>query len=157
MRPLTAVPIALAAGVVAALVAIWLMVVPVFWGVVIALPVAAGTLLALVLAGVAAPTWQPQPEQPESMTLHLASNLATRFAESTKDPHRFRTRVQPRLRSLALGTLRHRPGFGDVTSLDDRRAREALGPELYTLLTDRDARLPSPHRLAELLSRLEGK
>jgi hypothetical protein len=44
-----------------------------------------------------------------------------------------------------------------VASLHDDRARAALGTELYTLLTDRDARLPSPHRLAELLSRLEGK
>lgn len=157
MRLLIAVPIALGAGAVAAIVAIWLMVVPVFWGVVVALPVAAGTLLALVLAGVAAPTWQPSPAPPESLTSHQASTLSTRLAEATKDPHRFRNRVQPRLRSLALNTLRQRPGLGDVTDLHDPGAREALGPELYTLLTDRDARLPSPHRLAELLSRLEGK
>jgi hypothetical protein len=32
-----------------------------------------------------------------------------------------------------------------------------LGDDLHTLLTDRDAKLPSPHRLSELLSRLEGK
>jgi hypothetical protein len=157
MRLLIAIPIALAAGAVAAVVAIWLMVVPVFWGVVIGLPVMAGTLLALVLAGVAAPTWQAVPAPPDSLTLHQASSLSTRFAEATKDPQRFRNRVQPRLRSLALSALRQQPATSGVTSLHDAKAREALGTELYTLLTDRDARLPSPHRLAELLSRLEGK
>jgi hypothetical protein len=72
------------------------------------------------------------------------------------DQHRFTTRVQPRLRRMALATVRARPGNADLTSLDDPRARAALGDELHRLLTDNRARLPEPHLLAALLDNLEG-
>lgn len=130
----------LLAGVAAGAVAKWLIGVPPFWAVVIALPVAACAFLALLQVGVAAPGWQPLPVPDESLAFHAASSLSGRLAEAAKDQRRFRARVQPRLRKLRR----------DIT-------REELGDELYDLLTRADATLPPPHRLAELLSRLEGK
>lgn len=130
----------LLAGVAAGAAAKWLIGVPPFWAVVIALPIAACAFLASLLIGVAVPGWQPLPVPDESLAFHAASSLSSRFAEAAKDQKRFRVRVQPRLRKL-----RH-----DIT-------REELGDELYDLLTKGDATLPPPHRLAEQLSRLEGK
>lgn len=150
MKPMYALIVALVAGVVATVLASWLLVMPVGWAIVIAVPIAAVTALATMVVGVAAPTWSALPAPDEALTMHQASTLSTRFAEAAKDPGRFRSRVQPRLRKLAEDTLRHRGvGFD--------KAREELGDELYALLTNRDAQLPSPHRLAELLGRLEGK
>jgi hypothetical protein len=155
MKPLHASLIALLAGTVAAVLAMWLMVMPLFWAIVIALPIAAITLLATLVAGVASPVWQMLPAPDETLTAHQASTLSSRFAEAAKDQSRFASRVQPRLRGLALRTLKQR--IPDLTSLNDDRARRELGEDLCTLLTDRGARMPSPHRLTELLSRLEGK
>jgi hypothetical protein len=155
MKPLSASLIAVAVGASAAVLATWLMVMPLFWAIVIAIPIAACTLLATLVAGVAAPTWQPPPAPDETMTMHQASTLSNRFAEAAKDHSRFVSRIQPRLRGLALRTLKQR--IPDLTGLQDERARRELGEELHTLLTDRGAQLPSPHRLTELLSRLEGK
>jgi hypothetical protein len=155
MKPLHASLIALAAGAVAGVLAKWLMVMPVFWAVVIAIPIAACTLLATLVAGVASPVWQMLPAPAETLTMHQASTLSSRFAEAAKDHSRFVSRVQPRLRGMALKSLKQR--IPDLTSVHDERARRELGEELYTLLTDRGAQLPSPHRLGELLSRLEGK
>jgi hypothetical protein len=155
MKPLHASLIALTAGALAVVLTTWLMVMPLFWAIVIAIPVAACTLLATLVAGVASPAWQMLPAPDETLTVHQASTLSSRFAEAAKDHSRFVSRVQPRLRGLALRALRQR--IPDLTSLHDERARRELGEDLYTLLTDRGAQLPSPHRLTELLSRLEGK
>jgi hypothetical protein len=155
MKPLYASLIALLAGTVAAVLAMWLMVMPLFWAIVIAAPIAACVLLATLVAGVASPVWQMLPAPEETLTVHQASTLSSRFAEAAKDQSRFVSRVQPRLRGLALKTLKQR--IPDLTSLNDERARRELGADLHTLLTDRGARMPSPHRLTELLSRLEGK
>ena len=152
MRPLTAVLVALGAGVLTAVLAVWLMVMPVFWAVVVAIPVAAVTAMATMVAGVAAPLWTALPAPDESLTTHQASALSSRYAESARDPGRFHNRLQVRLRKVAADTLRHKG-----ISLDDERAKQVLGDELYVLITDRDARLPSPRRLGELLGRLEGK
>jgi hypothetical protein len=157
VKPVLAMLIAGMAGVVTVVVARWLVAVPMFWAVIIALPVAAFTLPATLLAGVASPTWQALPTPDDSLNTHQASSLSGRLAEAALDQRRFRVRVQPRLSRLALSTLRNRPGMQDLTSLDDDRARSALGTELHTLLTDRNARLPQPRRLAELLDRLEGQ
>ncbi|ONI77726.1 hypothetical protein ALI144C_30205 [Actinosynnema sp. ALI-1.44] len=152
MKPLPAILVGAAAGVLTAVLAGWLMVMPVFWAVAVAIPIAAVTTMAVVVTGVAAPMWAALPAPDEALTTHQASALSSRFAEAAKDPGRFRTRVQPRLRKLAADTLRHRG-----ISLSDERARLVLGDELHTLITDRDARLPSPRRLSELLGRLEEK
>jgi hypothetical protein len=142
--------VALAVGAAAGAVAYWFIGVPGFWAVVIGLPVAGCAYLAALLSVVAAPSWQPEPLPGESLTVHQASSLGSRFAEAANDQQRFQHRIQPRLRALAGKALRLR-------DLDEPRAREALGADLHDLLTNRDARLPSPHRLAELLSRLEEK
>lgn len=152
MRPLVVVVAALGAGVLTTVLTSWLMVMPVFWAVMVAIPVAAVTGLATLAAGVAAPQWVTSPAPDESLTTNQASALSSRFAESATDPGRFRNRLQPRLRKLAADTLRHRG-----ISLEDNRAEHVLGAELYALITDRDARLPSPRRLGELLARLEEK
>jgi hypothetical protein len=154
MRLLPAALLAVAAGVVTGLISGFAVRVPPFWAVLVALPVAAFTLLALLLSRVLSPGWQLLPAPDESLTTHQASGLANQFDEAARDLHRFRIRVQPRLRRLALAKLRQR--FPDLESLDDERARTSLGPDLYALLTNRDAKLPSPNRLTALLSRLEG-
>lgn len=152
MKPLHAILVAIVLGAIAAVLAAWLMVMPVFWAVVVALPIATVAAMAMMVVGAAAPSWQALPVPDETLTMHQASSLSSRFAEAAKDQGRFRTRVQPRLRRLAADTLRHKG-----ISLEDARARDVLGDELYTLITKRDAQLPSPDRLADLLSRLEGK
>ncbi|CAM4004360.1 hypothetical protein KIPE111705_35850 [Kibdelosporangium persicum] len=152
MKPLNAVLAAVAIGGIATVLTTWLMKMPLMWAILVAIPVAAVTALATMVVGAAAPSWQALPAPDESLTAHQASTLSTRFAEAAKDPGRFRSRVQPRLRKLAADTLRHKG-----ISLDDPRARQELGDELYTLITTRDAELPSPHRLTELLGRLEEK
>jgi hypothetical protein len=157
VKPVYAILVAVAVwGITSTLVA-WVVVVPVTWSVLLGLPVAACALLASLLVGVASPSWHALPTPDESLTIHQASTLSNRFAEGARDQHRFQVRLQPRLAKLALATLRQRPGLHDLKSLSDERARGALGDELHTLLTNSDARLPSPHRLAELLSRLEEK
>ncbi|ALG06546.1 hypothetical protein [Kibdelosporangium phytohabitans] len=152
MRPLPAILAAVAAGVLTTVLTSWLMVMPLFWAIVVAIPVAAVTAMATMVAGVAAPMWSALPAPAESLTTHQVSSLSARLEEAAKDPSRFRNRVQPRLRRLAADTLRHRG-----VSLTDEHARHVLGDELHALITDRDARLPSPRRLAELLGRLEEK
>jgi hypothetical protein len=154
---LSAAVVALAVGAIVGVVAVWLVIVPLFWAVVIALPFAACTFLATFLVGAAAPLWHPLPSPDDSLTMHQASALSSRFAEAARDQSRFQRRVQPRLHDLALATLRRRPGLHDLTSLHDDRARQALGAELHTLLTEKNAVLPSPQRLAELLSSLEAR
>ncbi|MEV4310655.1 hypothetical protein [Actinocrispum sp. NPDC049592] len=155
MKPLSAALIAVAVGVAVGAAARWLVVVPPFWAIVVALPFAACTFLATHLVGAAAPLWHPVPRPDESLTTHQASALSSRLAEAARDQNRFQRRIQPRLCELALNTLRRRPGLHDLADLQDDRARRELGAELHTLLTTTDATLPSPRRLTELLSRLE--
>jgi hypothetical protein len=154
----TARSIAFSVGVavLTVLVANHLFAIPVWWAVALSLPLAAVVLLALLLSGVADPNWEPVPAPVSTPAELHASTLAARFAEAAEDQHRFTSRVQPRLRRIAIATLRGRPGTRDLTSLDDPRARDVLGADLHRLLTDSQARLPDPGRLAALLDRLEG-
>jgi hypothetical protein len=112
-------------------------------------------LLAALLSGAMDANWDPAPAGDSARADLHASTLAIRFAEAAEDRHRFRTRVQPRLRHMALATVRARPGNADVADLHDPRARAALGDELHRLLTDPQARLPEPRRLVALLDQLE--
>ena len=149
----------LIAGGVAVLTALFannILAVPILWALLLGLPVGALVLLGSLLAGAADANWEPVPA-PHVVPAELhASTLATRFAEAAEDQHRFTSRVQPRLRRLAIAVLRGRSGTEDLTTLDDPRAKRALGPELHSLLTDRRARLPEPRRLVALLDELEG-
>ncbi|HEV2779153.1 MAG TPA: hypothetical protein VGX25_07080 [Actinophytocola sp.] len=150
-----AVLVAVGCAVLAALFANHVFAVPVGWAVVLGLPVAAIALPAALLSGAADANWEPVPGPADIAGELQASMLAARLAEAAEDQRRFVTRLQPRLRRLALAVLRTRPGAADLTTVDDPRARAALGPELHRVLTDKDARLPEPRRLAELLARLE--
>jgi hypothetical protein len=145
--------VAVVAGVVAGVLWYLLVGAPPGWAVGLAVPVAG---VAALLAGApraGEPTWQPLPAPPGGPAELRASVLASRLAEAALDGDRFRTRVRPRLVALALARLRHR--HPDLASVADPRARALLGDELHGLLTDRDARLPDPGRLADLLHRLE--
>jgi hypothetical protein len=128
---------------------------PVDWSVLIALPLA-GVLLLLLSSPVAIePSWGAPPEPP-SAAAHLdASTLANRLEDAAGDPGRYRSRVQPRLASLALTSLRRRPGLADLSDLADPRAAAALGARWHTLLTDPSATLPEPRVLLALLAQLE--
>jgi hypothetical protein len=153
VKPVSASLVAVTAGLAAGAFTRWLVGVPWFWAVTFTLPVTAFTLLALLAIGVGVPNWHALPTPDSSLTDHQASALSNRFDEASRDYYRFRLRIQPRLYQLALATLRNR-GL-DIQSLDDDRAKLALGQELHALLTTGDVIMPSPHRLAQLLSRLE--
>jgi hypothetical protein len=149
------VGLALASAVAATLIANHVFGMPLIWSIVLSLPAAAVVLLVALLSGSADANWEAVPG-PGSVPVELqASMLAARLAEAQQDHQRFATRVQPRLARIALATLRARPETADVTTVDDPRARDALGDELHRLVTDPRARLPEPRRLAALLARLE--
>jgi hypothetical protein len=153
MKPALCWVIAVSAGILTGLIAGIGEGIPAGWAVLIAVPITAGVLLAMLSLDQQSMTWHDVPPQQHTVTGHQASNLANQFDEAARDQHRFNVRVRPRLRALALATLRQR--LHDLEDLDDERASLVLGNDLHTLLTDRDAKLPSPHRLSELLSRLE--
>ncbi|HEX3590968.1 MAG TPA: hypothetical protein VHV74_15175 [Pseudonocardiaceae bacterium] len=128
---------------------------PVAWSILVALPVAAFVMLLLTTPPGIEPSWSPPPEPP-SVAAHLdASTLTGRLEDAVRDQSRFRTRIQPRLAALALGALKRKPGMGDLTGLDDPRAREALGDTWHTVLTHPSATLPGHDELLALLAYLE--
>lgn len=130
--------------------------IPIEWAFVLGLPIGGLVLLGGLLAGASDANWEPAPAPTFAPAELHASTLASRFAEAADDHHRFTSRVQPRLRRLAVARLRARADTEDLAGLDDPRAKQALSPELYRLLTDRHARLPEPRRMAALLDELEG-
>ena len=145
-----------AAAAVVAFLAQWFVIgVPVFpWALLITLAIAALAFLGARLLPPLDPTWQPLPSGASAPIATHASSLGARLADAETDPHRFASRVRPRLQALALGRIRRRPGCGELT-LDDPAARELLGDELHRLLTDPAATMPNPARFTELLTRLE--
>jgi hypothetical protein len=149
------IALALFAAMVAGLIAHQIFGTPLLWAIAFALPAGALALLAALVSGMADANWEAVPAPITGRPELHASSLAIRFAEASADPHRFRTRVLPRLNRLAVATLRNRPGTEDLTTVDDPRAKALLGEELHALLTEEDARLPSPQRLCELLDQLE--
>lgn len=142
-----------AAAVVA--LAIFLIAIPPVWAVLLGLVAGAFTLVAAMLTGNTDPNWAPVPEPAHAAAVLQASTLAARLAEAATDDYRYHSRIQPRLRKLALGTLRQRSGMHDLTDLADPRVRALLGDELHPLLVARSGAVPTPRRIAELLARLE--
>lgn len=144
------------AAAVVAFVLQWIVVgVPVLpWALLITLAIAALAYLGARLLPPVDPSWQPLPSGSSAPIATHASSLGARLADAATDPYRFASRVRPRLQALALGRIRRHPGCGDI-GLDDPTARELLGEELHRLLTDPAATMPTPARLAELLTRLE--
>jgi hypothetical protein len=129
--------------------------VPLHWAILFGLTTGMVALLGALLAGNMDANWEAVPNPVTSAPELHASSLAMRFAEAAEDNSRFLSRVRPRLARCALATLRARPDTADLTSLDDPRARDALGAELHALLTDARAVLPAPRQLAEMLAQLE--
>jgi cell division protein FtsW (lipid II flippase) len=126
--------------------------VPFWWSVVIALPVGAAVMIACLLAGVFDVDWTPEPEQPSAGVCLQASTLADRLAGAADDQRRFATRIQPRLRRLALDRLRRKEGIDDLA---DPMARDLLGADLHDLITTPDGRLPPPKTFVAMVRRLE--
>ena len=142
-------------GLLAGLVTHQIFGVPLLWAILFGLATGGIAMLGASFAGMMDANWEAVPNPVTSAPELHASSLAVRFAEAANDQHRFLTRVRPRLCRLAVATLRGRPGTEDLTSLDDPRARDALGADLHALLTDPRAAMPAPRRLATLLARLE--
>jgi hypothetical protein len=128
---------------------------PLLWSALIGLPIAAVLLLLLIAPPGVEPTWDDPPAPPTAATHLEASTLAGRLQDASTDTGRFRSRIQPRLAALALAALRRRPDLRDLPDLADPRAADALGPQLYDLLTNPRATLPAPSVLLGLLDRLE--
>jgi hypothetical protein len=148
-----AIVLAFAGAAVAMLVANYLFAIPVSWSIALATPAGGVILLASLLSGVADANWEAVPGEATTSTELHASMLAARLAEAARDQQRYQTRIRPRLAKIAL--TRVRAAAGDVSTLDDPRARAVLGPELHRLLTDARAELPAPHQLQAMLAKLE--
>ncbi|MBM7771854.1 hypothetical protein JOD54_002058 [Actinokineospora baliensis] len=141
------VALGIVAAVVVAVVAVWLGGVPVFWAVAIAVPAGLVTGLGVLLAGPLEPVWSALPDEIGSGTQPQAATLAARLAEAEHDQHRFRSRIQPRLRTAVALAL-------NVSDVD--MARERIGQELYRLIASPTATMPTPQRLVELLEPVLG-
>ncbi|TDQ04245.1 hypothetical protein [Labedaea rhizosphaerae] len=146
---------AILAAAAVVLVAFVLGAIPLGWALLFGLIGGALALVAAMLTGSTEPNWAPAPEPVQSATVMQASTLTARLSEAATDDYRYHTRIQPRLRKLALGTLRQRPELRDLTDLADPRVRALLGDELHTMLTARGGVLPTPRRITRLLARLE--
>ena len=128
---------------------------PVAWALLIALPMALVLLLLLSTPAGVEPSWSAPPTPPSAAAHLEASTLASRLDDAAADQGRFRSRVQPRLATVALARLRGRPGLADLPDLHDRRAQAALGADFHRILTDPAATLPGPDRVLAMLNRLE--
>ncbi|WP_121393787.1 hypothetical protein [Actinokineospora cianjurensis] len=138
------VVLGLLAGALVVLVAAWPGGIPLFWAIAIAIPAAAVTVVAVRVSGPLEPVWTAVPDETASSTHPQPATLAARLAEAAEDQHRFRTRIQPRLRAVVVRAL----GESDV---DSPAVRARIGPELHHLITSPVAVLPSPERLSALL------
>lgn len=151
MKPRTAVLITIAVGVLAGFGLRLIGGVFTPWAVLLALPIAGVTMVGLLSPRGAEPVWAPLPESSGRATEHQAATLASRLAEAVDYPTRYPSRVQPRVRRLALAKLRR----AGIEELDDPRAPSVLGQRLYRLATDPTARLPDPRTTAGLFAELE--
>lgn len=155
MSPLRALALAVLTGVAVALTAMRAMAVPFWWALLVALPPAAAVLVIALFVGTFDQDWTPEPDLPAASVCLHASQLADRLGQAATDPYRYTSRVQPRLRRLALTALRRDPDTADIADLHDPRARERLGASLHELLTSPGASLPKPDEFAALVRRLE--
>ena len=155
MSPMRAAFLALLTAAAVFAVAIYFMDTPIVWAVLVSLPPAAAVLVTALFVGGFDQDWTPEPDLPASSVWLHASQLGDRLGQAATDPYRFTSRVQPRLRRLAMTALRRHPDTTDITDLHDPRAREVLGADLHELLTTPAARLPKPAEFAAMVRRLE--
>jgi hypothetical protein len=142
-----AVAQALAAAVLVVAYAALLLSMPVYWALLIGLAVGAVTLTGSLFAGAYDADWVSEPDPVTANVTSHASELTERLHRAGANQFRFTSRVQPRLRRLAVAAL------GE--DLNTEEAREKLGADLHRLLTDPAARLPDPKTFAALVRRLE--
>jgi hypothetical protein len=128
---------------------------PFWWALLVALPPGAAALVTALYVGNFDQDWTPEPDLPTSSVCLHASQLSDRLGQAATDPYRFTSRVQPRLRRLALTSLRRNPNTADIEDLHDPRARDVLGEDLHDLLTAKSARLPEPDEFTAMVRRLE--
>jgi signal transduction histidine kinase len=155
MRPLRATALALLTAAAVFATARVAVNVPFWWAVLVALPPAAAVLITARLTGTFDQDWTPEPDRAATSVCLHATSLTDRLGQAATDPYRFTSRVQPRLRRLALTSLRRDPATADIEDLHDPRARERLGDDLHDLLTASAARLPKPAEFAAMMRRLE--
>jgi hypothetical protein len=155
MSPMRAVGLAVIFAAAAYVIAVYAMGTPTGWAVLVALPPGALVLVTALLAGTFDQDWTPEPDLPVASVCLHASQLTDRLGQAATDPYRFTSRVQPRLRRLALTTLQRDPATADLEDLHDPRARERLGDDLYELVTAQHAALPKPEEFTALVRRLE--
>ncbi|MGH3763522.1 hypothetical protein [Actinophytocola sp.] len=155
MSPARAGALAVLTAVAVYLTATHAMDVPFWWALLVSLPPAAAVLVTGLFVGAFDQDWTPEPDLPAASVCLHASSLTDRLGQAATDPYRFTSRVQPRLRRLALTTLRRDPDTADVSDLHDPRARDRLGDDLHDLLTAPAARLPKPDEFAAMIRRLE--
>jgi hypothetical protein len=155
MSPLRAAGLAVIAAITVYALAAYAMDTPTGWAVLVALPPGAAVLVTALLVGAFDQDWTPEPDLPAASVCLHASQLTDRLGQAATDPYRFTSRVQPRLRKLALTTLRRHPDTADLADLHDPRARERLGDDLYELVTAKHASLPKPEEFTAMMRRLE--
>jgi hypothetical protein len=155
MSPLRAGLLALLTAAAVYVTATYAVDVPFWWAVLVSLPPAAAVLITALFVGGFDQDWTPEPDLPATSVYLHASQLTDRLGQAATDPYRFTSRVQPRLRRLALTVLRRDPETADITDLRDPRARAKLGEDLHVLLTASVARLPKPDEFAAMMRRLE--
>jgi len=155
MSPFRAIGLTILTAVAVFLLATTTMNTPFWWAVLVSLPPAAAVLLTAIFVGGFDQDWTPEPDLPAASVCLHASQLTDRLGQAATDPYRFTSRVQPRLRRLALSSLRRVPDTADIADLHDPRARERLGADLHELLTASGARLPKPDEFAAMVRRLE--
>ena len=155
MSPLRAGLLALLTAVAVWVTATYAVDMPFWWAVLVSLPPAAAVLVTALFVGGFDQDWTPEPDLPATSVYLHASQLTDRLGQAATDPYRFTSRVQPRLRRLALTALRRDPDTADLTDLHDPRARAKLGEDLQVLLTASVARLPKPDEFAAMMRRLE--
>jgi hypothetical protein len=95
VKPALSWAVAAATGIFTGLIAATGVGIPAGWAVLIALPITAGVLLAMLSLDLQSMVWHEVPPQQHTVTVHQASNLANQFDEAAKDQHRFNVRVRP--------------------------------------------------------------
>ena len=154
MSPLRAAGLAVLTAVTVFLTAVYAMDVPQAWALLLALPPTAAVLVTALLVGTFDQDWTPEPDLPAANVCLHASQLTDRLGQAATDPYRFTSRVQPRLRRLALTCLRRRRHRGHRGPARPEGV-DLLGADLHTLLTGPGAKLPKPNEFAAMMRRLE--
>ena len=151
MKPVVAVPVAVAIGLVSVFGMSFFGGVAPIWSALFGVPITVFVVMVMLSPVGVEPVWAPLPDPASRATEHLAASLSSRLTEAYDTPTRYRTRLQPRLARLAAAKLRR----AGIDELYDPRAPAVLGKDLYRLVTDPHATLPDPRTAAAMFATLE--